>query len=289
MTSPERSEVDRTAHPPLTDDDVVAVVGDACIDLYPASGLTCIGGNAPNVAVNLRSHGLRSEFVGRVGEDADGRRLVDGLRARDVIVERLEIGSAATCIGFLETGPDGMTRIVGTQGDCSPYRLTADDYEHLAKRRHTHLKEVADIATVVNELDSRGVSHSYDYSEGIEELHGQAADISFFSCGAGGDGERRAVEALDAAMALGARIAIATLGADGSIARRGDEEIRVPVTPTHQVDSIGAGDSYIAAVLAGLLRGESLRAAMESGATAGAATCRHVAAWPQTLATRTGH
>jgi fructoselysine 6-kinase len=269
--------------PPLGPDDVVAVVGDSCIDIYPATGMSSIGGCAPNVAVNLSGDGIRSEFVGRVGDDEEGRRLVAGLKQRGVLVDRVAMTSAPTCIGVLETDERGLTHIVGTQGDCTAYRLTDDDVDYLATRRCVHLKDVADIGSVCEALAQRGVPHSYDYSDALDQLSGRAAQVSFFSCGAGPAGKERARTVIDAAISSGAEIAIATLGADGSIGRCGNVEVRVDVEATEQVDSIGAGDAFIAATLAGLLRGEGLQAAMHRGAAAGAAACRHVAAWPQVL------
>jgi fructoselysine 6-kinase len=277
----------RLASPPLNDDDVIAVVGDACIDVYPAEGCSSIGGNAPNVAVNLRGRGVRSEFLGRVGDDPDGHRLLTGLRARDVIVERVKVTASPTCIGLLETKPNGLTSIIGTCGDCSPFRLEGDDLDRLTSYRHVHLKEVADAAVVFEALATRGVQHSYDYSDTLDDLEVRAADICFFSCGAGGDGIRRAEDAVRTASALGATIAIATLGADGSIGRYLDEEIYIPAVPVTQVDSIGAGDSYIAAVLDELLRGRSPADAMRCGAASASATCAHRAAWPQSFSSRT--
>ena len=75
MTTSDSSILHIIGAPPLLDDDIVTTVGDNSIDIYPATGLSSIGGCAPNVAVRLLGHGVRSEFIGRIGDDDFGRRL----------------------------------------------------------------------------------------------------------------------------------------------------------------------------------------------------------------------
>jgi sugar/nucleoside kinase (ribokinase family) len=45
------------------------------------------------------------------------------------------------------------------------------------------------------------------------------------------------------------------------------------------VDTLGAGDAYIAAVISALVEGAPLPSAMERGAHAAARTCTHYGAW----------
>ena len=55
----------------------VATVGDNCIDRYlPPVGVSTVGGNAVNVAVHIRRRGHRVVYLGAVGDDANGERLL---------------------------------------------------------------------------------------------------------------------------------------------------------------------------------------------------------------------
>ena len=56
---------------------------------------------------------------------------------------------------------------------------------------------------------------------------------------------------------------IMTCGEDGSAVLDGDEFWTVAPTPVKAVDTIGAGDGYLAAVAAGLVWGKSLKEATQ--------------------------
>ena len=76
------------------------------------------------------------------------------------------------------------------------------------------------------------------------------------------------------AIALGVRAVVVSLGADGAFLAAADgteAEFRSP--PIDVLSSVGAGDSMVAGILLGRLRGRSLPAAVRLGVAAGAATC----------------
>lgn len=80
---------------------------------------------------------------------------------------------------------------------------------------------------------------------------------------------------LDALLALGPAVAVLKCGADGSLVATSTGRARVPAIPTAVVDSVAAGDAYVAAVLLGLARGLPLVDAAVRGAAAGALACRY--------------
>jgi 6-phosphofructokinase 2 len=76
------------------------------------------------------------------------------------------------------------------------------------------------------------------------------------------------------ALALGVRAIVVSLGGDGAFLAAVDgteAEFRSP--PVEVLSSVGAGDSMVAGILLGLLRGRSLPAAVRLGVAAGTATC----------------
>jgi fructokinase len=52
---------------------------------------------------------------------------------------------------------------------------------------------------------------------------------------------------------LGADLAVVTTGSQGSLLRTASTQLSVPSVPTDVADTIGAGDSYMAALILGLL------------------------------------
>lgn len=65
---------------------------------------------------------------------------------------------------------------------------------------------------------------------------------------------------------------VLTLGADGSIYRKGSEEYRVPAMKVEAVDTTAAGDTYTGFFLAGISAGITVKAAMELATRAAAIT-----------------
>ena len=81
-------------------------------------------------------------------------------------------------------------------------------------------------------------------------------------------------EALVAAMRdLQVSLVVLKLGADGSWLITREEVGKMPAFPVQIVDTIAAGDSYAAAFLLGLCRGETMERAAEWGSAAGAMAC----------------
>jgi fructoselysine 6-kinase len=71
---------------------------------------------------------------------------------------------------------------------------------------------------------------------------------------------------------------VVTRGRDGSLAVSGSVH-RQPPIPVTVVDTLGAGDAYIAACISALVEGAALETAMRQGAHAAARTCTHYGAW----------
>jgi len=72
---------------------------------------------------------------------------------------------------------------------------------------------------------------------------------------------------------------VATLGEHGSLAFDGKTYTAHGITPCPVVDTMGAGDSYIAGFLLGLINGEPLSACMQCGADNAAVTIGYFGAW----------
>jgi fructoselysine 6-kinase len=124
-------------------------------------------------------------------------------------------------------------------------------------------------------LASRGVLVSQDcgVTSGYTNL-----DIAFCSQAATG-GPASAIA--QAAVAGGARLAVVTRGADGSMAHDGRTWWHADAVPVEAVDTTGAGDSYAAAFLDAWISGADVDQAMAAGSAAAARTCSHHGGWPQ--------
>ena len=87
---------------------IVASVGDNCVDHYlGAPVLELAGGNALNVAAGLSAAGLKSHYLGAVGEDANADLILNGARRADVATDRVRRLPEPTGVTEVRLRPDG--------------------------------------------------------------------------------------------------------------------------------------------------------------------------------------
>ncbi len=72
-----------------------------------------------------------------------------------------------------------------------------------------------------------------------------------------------------------------TRGADGALLVSKDDAVSQPGIPTKVVDTVGAGDSFTAALVIGLLRGEPHKSILRKACEIASAVCSHSGAVPQ--------
>ncbi|WP_181706112.1 PfkB family carbohydrate kinase [Chthonobacter rhizosphaerae] len=253
-----------------------ATVGDNCVDRYLATGLSAIGGNALNVAVQLARLGRRVAYFGAVGDDAAGRRTVRVLAENGVIVDHVRVLDGVTAYTEIGQTPDG-DRIIGFEefGVCRGYRPTNAQVALLEAARHVHIGWFDDGGALRRTLAAAGTSVSQDLAvnKGADGLA-----VAFDSAGEDAD---RAEALIRAALGEGARIAVVTRGADGSLASDGRTRAATGIKPVEVVDTTGAGDTFVAGFLAAHVDGLPLQACLEAGRDAAAGTCTHFGGFPQ--------
>lgn len=259
---------------------IVASVGDNCVDHYlGAPALARAGGNALNVAAGLAAAGLKSYYLGAVGEDANAELILDGARGAEVATDRVRRLPEPTGVTEVRLRSDGDREFVDERyGASAGYRPDADDVAFLRACSWVHCVNLADPEALIMQLD--GVPVSFDFGmDGSAELVAQLAprlEIAFFS-GAGLDRDQ-AVALGERAVAVGAALAVVTRGRSGSMALN-SSVIEVPAQPVDVVDTLGAGDALIAAVIAARVRGQEIEQALTAGSAAAARACRHYGAW----------
>jgi len=81
--------------------------------------------------------------------------------------------------------------------------------------------------------------------------------------------------------AAGLELVVMTNGADGAMLATEDDVIQQPGIPAVVVDTVGAGDSFTAAFITGLLRGEPHHQILENACKLAADVCSHAGAAPR--------
>lgn len=255
----------------------VATVGDNCIDKFmPPVGLSAAGGNAVNVAVHLRKHGLSAAYFGAVGRDADGERMLACFRENGLVIDHVQVRDIVTAYTELDVDPTGDRIITFEEfGACRGYRPTEEDVQKLLRLRHVHVGWFDDGGALIQRLRGAGVSVSKDVTvnPGAEDL-----SIAFTSAG---PHREQALNMAERMLSEGAALAVVTCGAIGSLATDGHIVAETGIKPVEVSDTTGAGDTFIAGFIAAHLEGRSLQLCLETGRDAAAVTCTHFGGFPQ--------
>jgi fructoselysine 6-kinase len=258
-----------------------ATVGDNCLDRYmPPVALSTVGGNAVNVAVHLRRLGRSVGYFGRVGSDADGRRILASLAENGIAMEHVRAVAGQTAYTEIGSGPGGERIMLFEEfGVCRGYRPDSEDIAALRAMRHVHIGWLDDGGALKRLLTESGVAVSQDLSVNAEVKDVTAAGLAFAFASAASRDEARLL--LDRIIEDGARVAVVTCGSIGSMASDGKALADAGVVPTNVIDTLGAGDTFIAGFIGAHLDGRDLRACLQGGAAAAALTCTHYGGFPQ--------
>jgi fructoselysine 6-kinase len=254
---------------------------DNVVDCYFDEGRLFAGGNALNVAVHARRAGARTAYAGTVGTDPAGAYIQSSLAREGVSTDFLQVrpGSTAYCVierndgdrVFREVGL-GVSQAEYDGGFLSP--SSGFDAVHLSVS--SLLEDLAPELASVSRL-------SFDFSTKRDAaLLSAVAPHCYLASFSGGDLTRP--EALDLARratALGATWALVTRGAEGAVLAGRERTCEAPAANTTVVDTLGAGDTFIATVLTELLKGTSPREALAKASEASALTCSRLGAFGQ--------
>jgi 2-dehydro-3-deoxygluconokinase len=262
-----------------------------------------VGGAESNVAIGVTRLGGRATWIGRVGDDSIGRRVQRELRAESVEVAVLVDPEARTGIMLKETPIAGSTRVLYYRSGSAGSRLSPQDIDAdtIASAAILHVTGItpalsasaaAAVRTAIDLAVDAGVPVSFDvnhraslwaddsFRSTYREI-AERADVIF----AGADeaallvGEA-APDALASLLAeLGPAQAIVKLGPDGSVAQIDGAILRAPALPITPVDTVGAGDAFVAGYLWALISGESPTSRLTLATACGAFACLGPGDW----------
>ena len=239
------------------------------------------GGQATTALVALSRLGLKTAYMGVVGDDSAGRLVLDGLRREGVDLTNVVVdGDFPTPVALIFVDEAAGTRTIAYQ-PTSPDRLkhAAINMEIVLSARclmidpHETLfgLELAPLAK------ARGIPIIYDaehMAEGFYEMLAAADYIIGSEDVIQTLGVSTPEEALNKLLSFGAWAAVITLGTNGSIALTTNGLIRCPAYRIEVVDTTAAGDAFHAGFAYGILKGWELKKILTFSNAMGALVCR---------------
>src|SRR4051812_2140076 len=243
---------------------------DNVVDCYLDEGQIFAGGNAVNVAVFARRAGARTAYAGTVGTDAAGSLIRNALTREGVSTDFLQVRSGATayCVIGRNNG-DRVFREVGLGVSQEKF-----DYGFVSAASGfdaVHLSVSSALEDYASELAAVArLSFDFATNRDTELLKGVARHCYLASFSGGDLTGPQALDLARHAVALGTTWALVTRGGNGAVLVGGEHTYQAQAAKTTLVDTLGAGDTFIATLLTGLLQARSPREAMSSAAEASA-------------------
>ncbi len=274
---------------------MILISGEALIDLIPDPVKqnaydAVLGGSPYNVAIGLARLGSKTAFVSRISADGNGEALAAGLAGNGVDLAFVLRDKRPSTLAFVmrgtaKTGSRYSFYLDATSFD-GPWPFPATWPK---EGRHLHVGSISAVdprhgERVVEALKAARSHATVSYDPNIRPLvtpdrpsvaalvERQASlanvvkaseeDLQWLYP------DRPVEESLAAWAATGPRFCVATLGERGALAILDGERVEVPAPRIEVADTVGAGDSFMSALLSAMDHDSAL------GAGAGAAEPR---------------
>jgi fructokinase len=299
------------------------VCGETLIDLvqstteaptsFRSSWEALSAGGPMNSAVALGKLGAQVEYLGRLSDDAFGGQLREHILAADVGLALSTDSSQATSIAVVSLDEQGVATYTFHFHDTANFGWQPEDLPALDEGDWLHIASLSCVVSpgaevLLDWMTSVRAGVSYDinvrptvitdpaeYWARVEPwleavgrsggiLKASDVDIEFLAQATGGSDPLEIVTGWVERYGLG--LAVVTLGPGGSVAvEPGGAVTRVPGFPTEVVDTVGAGDTFMAGFLEARVGQElSLEDSLRRGAAAASIVCSRQGAQPPTSA-----
>jgi fructokinase len=266
---------------------MILISGEALIDLIPdpikANAYEAVLGGSPyNVAIGLGRLGARTAFISRISADGNGEALAASLAQNGVDLRCVARDARPSTLAFVmrgtaKTGSRYSFYLDATAFD-GPWPFPT---EWPKNARHLHIGSIAAVdprhgQSVVAALTAarQHATISFDPNirplvtpdrDSVMHLVERQASLAHLVKASQEDLEwlypdRGIEDSLAAWTKSGPRFCVATLGEHGALAMLDKERIEVRAPRVEVVDTVGAGDSFMSALLSAMDRDDALGA-----------------------------
>lgn len=288
-------------------------------DSFSSTWLALSAGGPMNSAVALGKLGADTHFLGRLSRDAFGRQLRQHILEANVKLDLATESSQATSIAVVSLDDQGVASYTFHFNDTANFGWQIDDLPELSDDDWLHIASLSCIVSPGAEvlLDwmrdvKAGVSYDINVRPTVitdPELYWSKVqpwlrvvgrrqgivkasdeDIKFLAKADTSDAGQNGGDPVELAGTwveqYGLGLAVITLGPGGGVAiEPGGNITRMPGFPTTVVDTVGAGDTFMAGFLDGWVKLHlGLEASLERGAAAASIVCGRRGPQPPTSA-----
>ncbi|MFX1449904.1 MAG: carbohydrate kinase family protein [Promethearchaeota archaeon] len=273
--------------------DLVAVVErfpEIDDEVYVPQLQTKCGGSAANFSVACARLGLKSAFIGKLGSDAFGDRLIQDFKNENVntdgIVFTDKIGTGI-CYAAVSGAERKLYAFSGAANILQPKEIrkeiiTSSRLIHLASLKNIEpLEKAAEIAKELQIQVSLNPG-ALIADQGLKKIQRLISLTDIYISPQDELIKLMEVDSLQDALKtlfnIGPKIAAITLGSKGSLIADKKKEYKIPPYDVKPLDTTGAGDAFSAGFITGILNNQKLEICGKMGNAVAAIKIQHIGA-----------
>jgi len=249
------------------------------------------GGSPANIAMNVSRLGIRSRIASMVGDDGFGKYLIRQLEAGEMNTSAIQVGDFATSM-VVVTRSQGTPIPVFYRDADFQLQFTQELEDEIKNSRIVHFScwpisrhpSRDTIEKVITVAKKNGVLVCFDPNyhpmiwekddDGIAYIQSIISQVDIVKPSED-DAERMfgkdtCENQIKKFLNLGVKLVIMTLGKDGAVISNGKEIVRLNTMATEVVDTTGAGDAFWSGFYTGIVKGCSVRYALDLGSAVAA-------------------
>lgn len=247
----------------------VAVIGDNCVDYYSNLNRYYLTGNIVDTGINLAQLGIPTSILTTVADDEYGKEMLQCFKEQGLNISHVNVAHGDTAITYMQLIEKERIHGDYLEGVLENMVFTEEDVHFAASHHVVHSAFWGKAEGVL--LDIKKVNPesiiSFDFADRLEshlvkDLDG-IVDIGFFSYR---KKDEKIMNFLKDRMENGMKIAVATFGENGSVAVSEGKVYEAGIVKTEVVNTVGAGDSFIAGFLSCYLKNGNIAKSLQEGA-----------------------
>ncbi len=236
----------------------VAGIGNSCIDLYEKLNRQYPSGNVVTTGVNLKKLGAAVSIISTVGNDDNGKWVIETLKNEGLDVSHIRTAEGQTAIAYKDLVDGKLINGDFKEGVLKDIVYDEEDVRFACEHDLIHTAVWDKSAKILPQIAQTGLPISFDYSDQFEsplvEETLPYVTYGFYSYHKGKDDYIK--NFLIDKVNRGMKVAVATFGEEGSLAYDSLGFHQGNVIPSRNVvNKAGAGDTFIAGFLYGILSG----------------------------------
>jgi len=286
--------------------------------IYVEDVIYTMGGGGNNTAVAFARLGLRTAFIGCIGQDEEGRKILMALKTEGIRTDFVSrVTEQNTGLSMIINSFDGERTVFSFRGANDKLTSSMINWDQLLETSWLYIPSLsgeahAILADVVRFAASNHIKiacnpGAQQLSLGLDGLEYvlKACEVFILNKEEAEQltGKRAPHRAIDPALvpidvmrgepwisdvrelltmihSLGVRIVVIADGLKGAHAYDGSEYSWMPVYPYHPIDTLGAGDAFAATFVAGRIQGKAIDECLKMAAANGSSVVRSYGAQP---------